>query len=217
MRISELSKHSGVSTASIKFYLREGLLPAGKQTAPNQADYNDQHVRRLRLIRALIDVGGLSISVARATLATIDHESASAHDTFGAVMHGLDDIDPDDAAPDVARTYDEVREWISARDWHVDPAAPAPFRLAELVATLRRFDFPIDLNYFDDVADAAEATAWGEVNYARTRPDRASAVEAMAIGTVVIGQAVNEIRRIALEAISFRLQNTGDDSRPVTP
>ena len=38
MRIAELSRRSGDSIPSIKFYLREGLLPAGTATGRNQAD-----------------------------------------------------------------------------------------------------------------------------------------------------------------------------------
>ena len=61
MRVAELSRRSGVSVASIKYYLREGLLPPGELTSPNQAHYDEEHLRRLRLVRALLDVGGLTV------------------------------------------------------------------------------------------------------------------------------------------------------------
>ncbi|WP_306748160.1 MerR family transcriptional regulator [Saccharothrix yanglingensis] len=68
MRISELSRRSEVGISTIKFYLRSGLLHAGERTGPNQTRYDESHVRRLRVIRALIDVGGLSLaSVAELT------------------------------------------------------------------------------------------------------------------------------------------------------
>ncbi len=41
MRVAELSRRSGVSVASIKYYLREGLLPPGELTSPNQAHYGE--------------------------------------------------------------------------------------------------------------------------------------------------------------------------------
>ena len=65
MRMSELSRRSGASVTTIKYYLREGLLPAGRQTAATQAEYDEQHLRRLRLIRALTGVRGLSVSTTR--------------------------------------------------------------------------------------------------------------------------------------------------------
>ena len=37
MRISELSTASGVPVPTLKFYLREGLLPPGDAIAVNQA------------------------------------------------------------------------------------------------------------------------------------------------------------------------------------
>jgi DNA-binding transcriptional MerR regulator len=37
MRIGELSKVTGVPVPTIKYYLREGLLPAGELSSPNQA------------------------------------------------------------------------------------------------------------------------------------------------------------------------------------
>jgi hypothetical protein len=45
MRISELSKASGVSIPTIKFYLREGLLPQGRLVAANQANYEEDRHR----------------------------------------------------------------------------------------------------------------------------------------------------------------------------
>ena len=37
MRISELSSVTGVPVPTIKYYIREGLLPRGERTAANQA------------------------------------------------------------------------------------------------------------------------------------------------------------------------------------
>ncbi|MDJ0362396.1 MerR family transcriptional regulator [Rhodococcus sp. H29-C3] len=205
MRVSELSQRSGVSIASIKYYLREGLLVGGAQTATNQAVYSEHHVRRLRLIRSLIDIGGLSISHVRATLAAVEDDSTSIHDAFGAVMHGLDQLPDEDEPVEVKTAYGEVQTWLADRDWNIEPNAPAPHRLAELVATLRRFDFPIMLTDFDAAADTVERTAKAQVEYARAMPDRTAAVETMLLGTVILERALAEIRRLALEAASFRI------------
>jgi DNA-binding transcriptional MerR regulator len=37
MWIAELSRQTEVPVATIKYYLREGLLPAGELSSPNQA------------------------------------------------------------------------------------------------------------------------------------------------------------------------------------
>src|SRR5438445_13872490 len=74
MRIGELSQRSGVAIPTIKYYLREGLLAPGTATAPNQATYGDEHLRRLRLIRALVDVGGVSVAASREVIDALTRE-----------------------------------------------------------------------------------------------------------------------------------------------
>ena len=208
MKVSELSTRSGVPISSIKYYLREGLLQSGVRTATNQADYGEPHVRRLRLIRSMTEIGELPLARVRATLAAVDDDTVTLHDTFGAVMHGLDDgLDPHGADPDLTAAHDEVTAWLTERHWHFDPVAPAHHRLAELITTMRRFGFPVSLNDFDAAADHAEAAARGEVAYARAKEDRASAVETMIVGTVVIERVLLEIRRLSLESASFDLEN----------
>ncbi|MFI8354714.1 MerR family transcriptional regulator [Streptomyces cyaneofuscatus] len=54
MRLAELSERSGVPTATVKYYLREGLLPAGRRVSATQAEYDEGHLRRLRLVRAQV-------------------------------------------------------------------------------------------------------------------------------------------------------------------
>lgn len=72
MRVSELSTQAGTSVATIKFYIREGLLPKGQASAPTQALYNEDHVTRLRLISTLTDLCGLSLSQVREVLDVLD-------------------------------------------------------------------------------------------------------------------------------------------------
>ncbi len=206
MKISELSQRSGVSVASVKFYVREGLLPPGVPTAPNQASYDDEHERRLRLIRALVDGGGLSLANVRAALRAVDDDTTTLHDAFGAVMHALDEraqaVDADTAAAEAG-----VRDWLARRGWRIDPGAPAPLALAELLVTLQRFGVPLTIDAFDAEADAAAARACAEVAYARAQPNRGAAVETMVLGTVVIERIFAQLRRLALEAESARLED----------
>ncbi|CAB4857990.1 unannotated protein [freshwater metagenome] len=209
MKISELSERSGVSVASIKYYVREGLLPAGVTTAANQANYDDHHIHRLRLIRALVHVGNLSIASVKAVLDTVDSGTTSLHDAFGAVMHSLDEPAPEEMEPDLAQVLAEVRAWIRKRKWAVSPDAPAIHLLAEAMLILRQFDFGLDLADLDEIADVSEQSAEFEVGFAREKVDRTAAVETMLIGTVVYGRALVEIRRLALEAVSARLDTPG--------
>ena len=127
MRVGELSRRSGVSVASIKYYLREGLLPPGERTGPNQAAYDENHVRRLRMVRALIDVGGLSVAATRSVLAAVDDPEVPLYEALGraqaTVMPGhAHDADPDDEAR--AGAEQAMADLVAERGWHVSPRDP---------------------------------------------------------------------------------------------
>src|SRR3712207_5013944 len=83
MWMAELSKRTGVSVATIKFYLREGLLPPGEATGATRARYDDHHVERLRLIRALVDVAGMRLERVRRVLEAVDDETRSLEAAIG--------------------------------------------------------------------------------------------------------------------------------------
>lgn len=68
MRLAQLSEVSGTSPASIKFYLRAGLLQPGTPINPTRADYTEEHVRRLRLIRGLRSTVGMGLEDIRRIL-----------------------------------------------------------------------------------------------------------------------------------------------------
>lgn len=72
MQLKELSRQSGVSAASIKYYLRAGLLQPGLSRHATLAEYGDEHLLRLRLIQALRNVVGLSIGRIKILTALID-------------------------------------------------------------------------------------------------------------------------------------------------
>jgi len=72
MQLKELSRQSGTSAASIKYYLREGLLPAGENVHATRAQYSPRHVERLALIQALRRIVGLNIEQIRSILRLAD-------------------------------------------------------------------------------------------------------------------------------------------------
>ena len=53
LKMSELASASGVSTGTIKHYLREGLLPEPVRTSRNMAYYPPEFVDRIRTIKRL--------------------------------------------------------------------------------------------------------------------------------------------------------------------
>ncbi|MEY4229785.1 MAG: hypothetical protein RLZZ362_634 [Actinomycetota bacterium] len=98
MKIAGLSTATGVTVATLKYYLREGLLHAGAATAVNQAEYDESHVRRVRLIRALVELGRLSLADVGVVLAAVDDDSLPVHDAFGVAQDAMVPHRPHDSA-----------------------------------------------------------------------------------------------------------------------
>ncbi|MGW0475718.1 MerR family transcriptional regulator [Streptomyces coeruleorubidus] len=74
--------------ATIKYYRREGLLPEGRALNPTTVEYDEEHIQRLRLIRFLIQLGGLSVARTREVLEAVDRP-LDAFETLGVVHHAL--------------------------------------------------------------------------------------------------------------------------------
>jgi DNA-binding transcriptional MerR regulator len=55
MKISELVKRTGVPKETIHFYIREGLLRKPRKSGVNTADYNENYVEQIQLIKDLRD------------------------------------------------------------------------------------------------------------------------------------------------------------------
>lgn len=68
----ELEKASGVGRETIRFYIREGLLPEPKRVSRNSAFYNDEHVTRLRAIKRLQEERFLPLAVIKGLLEAED-------------------------------------------------------------------------------------------------------------------------------------------------
>jgi DNA-binding transcriptional MerR regulator len=205
VRIAELSSRSGTSIPSIKFYLREGLLPAGEATGRNQAEYTDDHVHRLRLIRALIDVGGVSVATARGVLAAVDTPDLPGHHLLGAASYSLSRTtrrDPDDPGWQAARA--EVESLIRARGWLVEPDAPFLDQAADAVAAFRALGQDDMLALLPTYLDVAERIAAQEVDLVIARGEPARMVEGVITGTVLGEAMLNALRRLAQQDASAR-------------
>jgi DNA-binding transcriptional MerR regulator len=204
--MSELVERSGVPLPTVKYYLREGLLPAGTSTGRNQATYDESHVRRLRMIRALIEVGGLPVSGVREVLRAVEDPGQLGHDLRGVAHCTVARPSRGDrTSPSWAAARATAAELAAARGWHVHPEAPAFDQLADAIEALSTLGQDDILTLMPLYAETADALAGPEVAMVTRRPDRAGMVEAVVTGTV-LGEAVfNALRRLAQEHQSSRL------------
>jgi len=205
MRIAELSERSGVGIPSIKFYLRDGLLPAGEKTSANQTNYGDEHLARLKVVRALIEVGGLSVAAARAVLHAIESESLSITEAFGVAQRAASRSIPSVDVVASAPSRKVVEQLIADRGWVVSPINPGRAIAARVIETYTELGQLTLIEAMPAYADAAMIVATADLVAVAARGDRAAMVE-----TVVVGEALGDtlmagLRRIAQEDASRAL------------
>ncbi|MFD1531852.1 MerR family transcriptional regulator [Pseudonocardia aurantiaca] len=199
--MAELSGRTGVPIPTIKFYLREGLLPPGERTSPNQAQYGEEHARRLKLIRALVDVGGLSIVASRAVLGHLDSVGVDTLEQLGKVQYSLTQRREREQEDDDAwrAAEDQVEGLVERHGWTIRGDNPARASLIEVIATLHRLGQHDVLDLLDRYADAAEGLAAAEVAAMWARPSIEDRAEGVVTFAVLADALIAALRRLAQE------------------
>ncbi|MFC8371141.1 MerR family transcriptional regulator [Streptomyces sp. NPDC057239] len=206
MRISELSRRSGVPNATIKYYLREGLLPPGRATAATQAEYDETHLRRLRLIRALTGVRGLSVASAKQVLDAMTEHRTDTHELLG-IAFGI--RPPDGGTPGedegegageaLAEANPEAAALVDAMGWSVSARNPARQVIDETLRTLRSLDVEYDWEALLPYAELAERTARHDLDKLETVADPLEKAERAVLLTFLLEPALMALRRLAQE------------------
>lgn len=203
MRIRELSERTGMSVATIKYYIREGLLPPGDRISRTQADYDQSHVARLELIRALREGAGLSI----ATLSRVFKAMAAAredlrHEYLGIAVASLTppievSEEEEDHYTAAANQVDALLDYLG---WDTDPTSPAARQLAWALMHIHRYlpglvDSPTDLLPY---AEAVRSLAGYEIpdSYDPTG-DPESALSLAVLGTALFEPVLLGLRKLA--------------------
>jgi DNA-binding transcriptional MerR regulator len=196
MRMAELSERSGTTVATVKYYLREGLVPAGQSLGPTRADYSEAHLQRVRLVRALIDAG-VTVAETKRVVETLDSPPSSRHDLLGKAQYALP------ASHAEVPVSDEVRELLDRLGWQVSPQSPALRSLTGAIAAARSAGVPLEADSLSGYARATEGVA--EVDVAAVpRDDLAAALHRVVAGTVLVDPVLAALRRLAQEHVSSR-------------
>jgi DNA-binding transcriptional MerR regulator len=201
VRISELSRASGISVATVKFYLREGLLHEGMRTSATQAQYDETHLARLRLIRALLGPGGLPIARALDVLQAIDHPPESMHDLLGVAAGAVSRASPPQAH---GRVHELMRRW----GWRVDDKDCSTHdALQEALDALDAAEFGLPEETIDLYVNHLSQIAGEELAGVPT-DSPAAAVRYVVLGTVLIEPLMLALRRMAQQEASARRFDT---------
>lgn len=193
MRMAELSRRSELSVPTIKYYLREGLLQPGRRTSVNQAVYDQTHLERLRLIRALTTVAGLRLAKVRAVVAAVDGQASEVEAMSVTQDVLVGEVDGDDA--DASAILDRA---ITARGWRCETKSPAYRAAVSAVAMLGTEGLTPILDRLDAYVEAAEDVGRTDLDAIADAGSLEDRIRGVVLGSV--------LRRPLLEALVLLAQ-----------
>jgi DNA-binding transcriptional MerR regulator len=197
--VSELSERADVPLATVKYYLREGLLPAGETTGPRRAEYDERHLRRLRVLRLLREVGEVPVTSLRQIVDALDDEEMSVHDAMAQIADVIT-AGPEPGEQDAA-SLAMVDELFGVMGWDdIRPESVDRLRLAALVSALNG-PGPLGasvevLSFYAGLADHLART---EISLVDHSVERSRLLEDMVTGSVVYGQVFELLRQLGHE------------------
>ncbi|MEV8631483.1 MerR family transcriptional regulator [Streptosporangium sp. NPDC051023] len=203
--MADLSRVTGVSVPMIKFYLREGLLPSGERTSPNQARYGQEHVRRIMLVRAMADYAGLSIADIRELLEHLDDPGHSLHVRFGYAQRAISPRREPGEGEEWEAAMRQAEELVARHGWRYDHDGPLIRAVAGVLVTLGGLGHTGLLARLDEYAEAAARIAEADVAAMVGEPNLERMVEVVVVGTSLGDALIAALRRIAQANVSGHL------------
>jgi DNA-binding transcriptional MerR regulator len=188
----------------MKYYQREGLIPEGERTHPNQVEYGDAHVLRVRLVRALLETGGLSVSAVKEVIRVLDAEDAPLAETFAVAQQAISasraaGATPSDESRERVRRLARERRWVTTDD---NPGIDAAARALD---GLHAIGFDPPASYLDAYAAAAAGAAGADLQALTTLSDADQVAELMVVGTVLGDPLFAGLRRLAQQDATYEL------------
>ena len=206
MQLKELSERTGVFPASIKFYLREGLLPAGRTIHATRAEYSEHHVSRLELIQALRRVVGLNIAQIGSLLRMADG-SAPRLELLAAIQRTVLGLD------EVGTEHGELRTpagdaVVRFRDWPDVPSDARNALNAQLVL-MESLGVPVTAELLDAYSQAVDAIAAVNISATTAPEDVNQLIMTAAVGMHLHGQLVLKLLALAHASHAIRRYEKG--------
>jgi DNA-binding transcriptional MerR regulator len=158
LKMKDLEAQTGVSRETIRYYIRQRLLPEPDRPRRNVAIYNAEHVARIRAIKHLQEQRYLPLSVIRNLL---DHDAAAAL-TAATAIPGIEHLLPalvDGAQPQPPRSVADV-------------AAGSGLPEAEIQELAQLDVIAIDDHDRVDFRDSAIVAVWGRLRAAGFTTER---------------------------------------------
>ncbi|UUZ44891.1 transcriptional regulator [Janibacter limosus] len=166
------------------------------------ASYGGDHVERVRLIRALTTVGGLSLATTKAVLQAISVRGVSRSELMGAAQRALlgegyvTNVPPGGQMVGSSR----ARLWLARVGWQVHPEDPVIDALDAARAACDDAGPGPDEERMSAYAEAVLAIARTDV--ASVPQDPGEAVRQVVLGTVLVDAVLSSLRRLAQQHIA---------------
>ncbi|UVJ38511.1 MerR family transcriptional regulator [Arthrobacter sp. CJ23] len=194
MQLKELSSRSSVSTASIKYYLREGLLLPGEAVTPTRARYGEQHLRRLELIQALRQIVHLSIEQIRTLLQLADGGASRLEllATVQRVVLGLDayGVGSGDVGSELGDAVVRLRQWP-------DAASDARNALNAQLELMQKLSIPVSMQSLDVYSRAMDSVAALDIRETVAPEDTDQLILTAAVGMHMHSQLLLKLLALA--------------------
>ncbi|MGO2822172.1 MAG: MerR family transcriptional regulator [Brachybacterium tyrofermentans] len=210
MLLQELSAASGCSAASIKYYRREGLLPAGERLTATRQEYGPAHLERLQLIQVLREMADAPIARIRRLTQLLDDPEAPvirALEEAQAITLGAD---PEGEEPGSGRPeHPSVAMLLGRLGWPDIDSVPRR-ALDDLLQTLEGWEMPADPDTLQRYAEPMAKIARGDVEYLQEGAEPGSApsddviVLRAVAGTIAFDRLVQVLRTLGHTSLSVQ-------------
>lgn len=195
MRVSELVDASGLSRATIKYYLREGLLMPGEATSATRSTYGEVHLKRLALIKALAGAG-LPIDRIRTVLRLIENPETSLFETLGRAIAALPPYLDEPDAPHCPR----AKAVLAKLGQVYEPGFPAVAQLERALRAAEDVGIPMTDERLEVYGRHIRGIA--EYDLALMPESVEDAVPYAVIGTAIYEPVIAALRRLAHQDIA---------------
>lgn len=198
MRISQLSQAADLPVGTVKFYLRTGLLHPGRATSATQAIYDQSHLDRLRLVRALLEVGKLSHAEIQRILAALEAPQAAPD---AAALDTVELLSLASAGSSIEGDHVDLtgaREAVAQLGWTISDDSPHLPALAQALGALQGLGVQPSADRLRVYAEAASHVARNDVATVTEADPEVRALVAAA-GTALYDALLTALRRLALE------------------
>lgn len=191
--------------STIKYYLREGLVPSGASRGATQADYGQAHVHRIRVIKALAEVAGLPIQKIRVVVGLIDEPGENTFDALGRAVAALPPyLQEAGAGSGAGSPYPLARAALQSLGQVFDPDYAAVAQLERALQAVADAGIPMGPERLGVYGRSLMEMA--EYDVAGMPGEPAATVEHAVLGTALYEPVILALRRLAhQDAASRRL------------